>query len=362
MRRNYAIDADRAATVAGHMPDDWFLLCQSKRDGLADLAIHLMRAYPELAGLSVGRSAAAIAYMLSLARWGNTEVGTGHQLIWPTLAEVAAAANCSPRWVQMLLHRLADAGLIVHPGNDVAAARKQFVLRSDPWNIRRPLRSRPTVIRLHLPTPLELFHRLCALPGDARPSADYWALLSRWHGRVKNADRKHWKPPAFEPVGSIVVGPRTDGFGGDELGSETVANWEVDFLVNREPGFLVPGDPTGQTPQWVPYRDISVGEVPARTELVADRSVVRTSSGELPAGTGSTPEGRARAIALYAASRRTDAGTGDQTPTPGTTAPTALPVAAPGAVGHPTDEADSAALNDPGPLYSPPTGGAGAGS
>lgn len=303
MRRNAARDADRADFIRETMPSDWFALYRSKYDGLAELAVHLLRAYPETAGLSVGKSTAAFAYLLSLAQPGNVEHRTGAFLVWPSIPDIADAAGCSERWVRYLLHQLAAAGLIVHPGNTTSADSKSFVLWSDPRNVRRPARSRTSVIRLNLPTPVEMYGRLLDVPGDGRPAADLWSLLARWHKRAQNAERNHYRPLSTDPAGTVVVGPIPAGFETleptDEQGSGPAANREVDCLVNREVDCPVPSDLPAETPELVSSREkksaadcVSSSDAP-RPPL----AVVNDSAPDSP-GTGSTTAGRAAARAI----------------------------------------------------------------
>ncbi|WP_336879874.1 hypothetical protein [Rhodococcus globerulus] len=348
MRRNAARDADRADFIRDVMPSDWFALYRSKYDGLAALAPHLMRAYPQTAVLSVLKSTAAFAYLLSLIKPGNAEHGTGAFLIWPSVAEIAAAAGCTERWVRYLLHKFAAAGLIVHPGNTTSAESKSFVLRSDPGNVRRPIRSRPSVIRVTLPPPVELFERLAVLPGDGRPAAGLWSLLSGWNKGIQNADLNHYRPLSTEPVGTVVVGPVPAGFEtlepADEQGSGPASNREVEFPVNREVEFPVPSDLPGQTSEFFPSREnYSAEDCAASSDAAELRSAVVNDCAPDPSpGGGSTTNGRAAARAILDARLPRDRPRRRNG---------AVSVRHGLGVGSPTGNGGTAAPVDPGPVY-----------
>lgn len=159
------------------VPDDWFIL--APRGQLHELAPFLSRVY-------LPRSGAApwvLGALLRCARPGNVE--NGHLIVWPSPAELAAAANTTPRNVRLILEH---ATLV---NRNVGLT---FVPDADPQHVHRPERHRPILLRIALPTPVEL-HQLL----EEGPAESLRALVMRWCGRPR-------RRPDRSPVGTVVVG------------------------------------------------------------------------------------------------------------------------------------------------------------
>ena len=208
--------AGRRAFVRDVITSDWFALARYRR---AELARFLLDAYWPGRSYS-GGVLAVVETLLDQSQPGNVDADDGRWLIWPSVSDMATAARVTPRYVRMVLDRLAQ--IDVAPGRPFVerAASDDFTFtpRGDPGRWHRPARQYPTLIRLDMPTPAMLWDKLATLDQTVNPITGQrgsqhvigmlWPHLYRWHVQSVRATARGWpEPRSRPPKGTVPLGP-----------------------------------------------------------------------------------------------------------------------------------------------------------